>query len=155
MEITSPTAELNSGYFSSEAYAGLGCDSCGNTNDTQIKLPSAIHLEKCSKLEMHSARQETRPTELLLISATNLRPAGNSACCYCNLAVFDAWAVESDVNPTGVFFVCQVVIILSSDWSVITYHIFPLHSDLAVAFSSKFSRTHCNLPHNSTLSLSS
>lgn len=78
MEITSPTAEINSGYFSSEAYAGLGCDSCGNTNDTQIKLPSAIHLEKCTKLKMHSAWQETRPTELLLMSAANLRPAANS-----------------------------------------------------------------------------
>lgn len=124
-QITSPSAQLNCWYFSSggtEAYAGLGCASCG-TNDTQIKLPYAIHLENVSSTLprrrkalrtaidfSHKPQKAWLVGRYLCVLLLQFR-----CCCMC--------VVEFNVHPTDAFI--QVVIILSSGSSAIMYLFFP------------------------------
>lgn len=124
------TAKLNCWYFSSgstEAHAGLGCDSCGN--DTQIKLHYVIPLEN-----VPSSLPRRRKALWIAIDFNHkpqkARPAGRYLCvlllqfCCCGMCV-----VEFTVHPTGTFI--QLVIILSSDSSVIIYQFFPHRTSLA------------------------
>jgi len=126
------------------AHAGLGCDSCGNANDTQIKLPYTNHLENdCSSLPhvrkaLRFAVDFSHKPQKAWWACRYLCMLWLRLCC-CSIRV-----VEFNVHPAGISI--QVAITLRSDSIVVIYSFYPLYTSLATSFVfQEMSQTHCYL----------